>query len=93
MATRRDERARVRGVRDAIIAGSSPDAIGTIDTRLQRTGVRIALRQLACQAETAESRALIQDWRAHYDASSVEEDPLERVASDWIHMTRSKLLF
>lgn len=69
-------------VRDAINSGSSPDAIDIADTRLQRTGVRIALRQLACQAETDESQALIQSWRAHYDASSVEEDPLEAEHGD-----------
>jgi hypothetical protein len=59
-----------RQVGAAVAAGAAPDAVGAINRRFARAGIRVALRQLA--AAGAPSTALAA-WRAAHDAAAREE--------------------
>ena len=66
-----------REVERLLDGGAQADAVAEPGTRLERAALRLALRQQARVAENsgdAERLALIQDWRARFDASAVKDD-------------------
>lgn len=69
-------------VREAVAACESPSTFEAPDGRFERTAVRVTLRQLALQTQTAAERSLIEQWRSAYDKGAVSEDPLEAQHSD-----------
>lgn len=66
-----------RQVRAAIAAGADPASIEAGESRLQRTAVRVALRQLARQTEDPQDRSHIECWRSVHDRGAVDDDPMQ----------------